>query len=1280
MARQATRSDAETTDSGWPTTPLEVRREGGAAAETTISNDTLVIYDFDFAADLPTTLTVTGVAIHIDAKKTDSGGTSLIRLGAEISWNSGSTWTTPVRTTPLLTSSYGIFILGSPDDLWGHSWTRTELLSGNIRVRLTASLDSVTGTPTWHIRYARPTFFYDATGTTTWPITDVIALDEVVVINPTVVRVLENIDIQDSGSKPGGLTKVRVRPIQQMKLAGTAVTSLFTSSGFSVTATRPAKREAIGCRIRSTAIGIDIFIGDAILTTLSASVSYPMNHFQPGLLELGEVSNEADTNGRVSASTCSVRLANKSYVNQYAGSTTTEKLGKIFQNKAITGGALTVWAMSESSESWEQRIVFDGSIEEIEFDESATILHGVGFGTSSVPVPDIFVDEDLFSYEPGSSGVDTGEEVSGNRSKVVPIGLGRFDYGAVRPPAEFSAGHPLRVNFQAGPPTEDQKVYAAAALFPCMFGLKHPMMPTIHVARRYRRVNANGSSDSKFVSFPFQNVLLYGSRKSSPALPVALAPNGNLFHAQTQRFPNLGVADSTTIPSVNHGTYHLCFTWVQDAARSVGSPVIIPNLYQFCEAPPISVPTWILRHNGAGFMERLGYPVQLTASDWTDGMAAGAYGIFFNSSIPDISTLEPLVTRWPGVWQAIALPMEGPTKITKTTRIGFGETLRTNDWGNSARGTGNGEVENAAACRNLADLESFTRIHNLGRVSMQCPVSASSLGKIRGVRICMLWDNASSTAQNVFLFARFGPTTNYAIMNDVSGVTGESEYNKDMGALHNQSEYTDGFPSGTPVPCMKLFNVAATPFASFWMLPDFDPTTGKPFTLFDDSTTTHDTEPKKRYLPRKGRSPWTFTSMDLYSEGANVYQEYPWDFQIRVRDLSGGLPINGRHLDVYAVWMEVVYESPINAQTNALIVPTFAAAHANLPRRWHFPPPFVPGPPGSDVAFSFQSGAIQESSASGIYVTGKGAVDDASGTITGTAGRIIEQPSHIARALIRHYAGDSVFVNMAMGSDFGSLATAAAQLGSAYRMTIVVQEAETLGAVLRRIASQCHSTIVEQLHESGYVIWRMFADSDPGDIGTERQYRNSIGGFAWTLDHMAEATLNATITPIEEMASTVVVQYGLHIPTGTFSDEKFVSPQASNFSTDSSAYQTAMSDCLRDFGTTRKVTIQAPDIWDPDVAEMLCKWHADQLRQRLVTVEFETFANAMDLQCGHVILFETEANAGNTAVDARIPYPGNALSWAAAGMFNVVQTSMRKDSGQLARVFVRAREIARWAV
>lgn len=111
-------------------------------------------------SNLPTKITgVTGLAVRIDAAKTDVGGTSTLQFTAELSWDDGVSWTS-AKTTANLTSTEASYTLGGAADLWGRAgWTQAEVASDKVRVRIKGA-GSVVGTPIWMLEYVVVTVYY----------------------------------------------------------------------------------------------------------------------------------------------------------------------------------------------------------------------------------------------------------------------------------------------------------------------------------------------------------------------------------------------------------------------------------------------------------------------------------------------------------------------------------------------------------------------------------------------------------------------------------------------------------------------------------------------------------------------------------------------------------------------------------------------------------------------------------------------------------------------------------------------------------------------------------------------------------------------------------------------------------------------------------------------------------------------------------------------------------------------------------------------------------------
>jgi choice-of-anchor B domain-containing protein len=101
------------------------------SACTSNSKDKHRFYDFNIS--LLGGATVKGIEVRLDAFA-DSTSSSP-RMCVQLSWDGGTTWTT-TRQTPTLTTSQATYILGSPTDTWGRTWTLANLSNASFRVRV----------------------------------------------------------------------------------------------------------------------------------------------------------------------------------------------------------------------------------------------------------------------------------------------------------------------------------------------------------------------------------------------------------------------------------------------------------------------------------------------------------------------------------------------------------------------------------------------------------------------------------------------------------------------------------------------------------------------------------------------------------------------------------------------------------------------------------------------------------------------------------------------------------------------------------------------------------------------------------------------------------------------------------------------------------------------------------------------------------------------------------------------------------------------------------------
>lgn len=112
--------NAVDTDSGTSTSP----------SCTNAGKDRHRFYNYNFS--IPVGSTVKGIEVRLDARTDSNSGSP--KVCVQLSWDGGTTWTT--EKSIAVTSTMISYILGSPTDTWGRSWTDTQLTNANFRVRL----------------------------------------------------------------------------------------------------------------------------------------------------------------------------------------------------------------------------------------------------------------------------------------------------------------------------------------------------------------------------------------------------------------------------------------------------------------------------------------------------------------------------------------------------------------------------------------------------------------------------------------------------------------------------------------------------------------------------------------------------------------------------------------------------------------------------------------------------------------------------------------------------------------------------------------------------------------------------------------------------------------------------------------------------------------------------------------------------------------------------------------------------------------------------------------
>jgi hypothetical protein len=129
---------------GYETTPGNACATDAAVANDTNSgtNTTMSCTDagkdrhrwWDFGLGVPGTVTsVNGIEVQLVAYK--GNNSSNAQICAQLSWDGGTTWTTPLASAGLTTVS-ATYALGGPANTWGRTWSGSNFSNANFRVRL----------------------------------------------------------------------------------------------------------------------------------------------------------------------------------------------------------------------------------------------------------------------------------------------------------------------------------------------------------------------------------------------------------------------------------------------------------------------------------------------------------------------------------------------------------------------------------------------------------------------------------------------------------------------------------------------------------------------------------------------------------------------------------------------------------------------------------------------------------------------------------------------------------------------------------------------------------------------------------------------------------------------------------------------------------------------------------------------------------------------------------------------------------------------------------------
>ena len=1180
MAQNLRLNATDVTQVNWSTF-WEAMHVGGAFAYTATTADADELFGFDASA-LPDTLTIEGISINLKAWKDESAGSGTMSLRVQLSWDNGTTWTTAKESSSLSTT-LDEYTLGGATDDWSHTWTRAQLQAGTFRVRV-ISHGTVVDVPEWSLDHVELVLYYADISELTYAHEERLKLADSSTESTLVYHHTERLQVRDAGSS-------RVPITQHLALTGTAITANQSSplTPWQEACESNKRKESFGATLSLSSTGPLLGLGDAVSQDIFGGTQGLLGW---ALLDMSDIDRAGNYGESQRDETCvlSVRVGALADIT----ATGEKPIDEWLQSKSAIGQTVTAYAFVDGGNGWQQRIVFSGVIDYVEAVDDRLDINCLFVGRGLIKVPDIFVDSDSFDYEETTE--DTGLPVERSEGKPVPIGFGRFDMSAVIPDADLPTGHPLKAGTLNG-------YDGNSALWGAMFGIRHPVMPTIAAARKWRRtINSQ-------LSWGFHSVFLHGSKKSVPVLDVITSPIPSSTNWRT--VPGYGTGGST--PWNYYGTWFRknIFTWSRTADDNALSPFLQDILTSMHQGV---LPGW----HSAGDMR------EYASGSFSDGTADDAFGIFVNNHRPP-GFITDSAPAWQGAVQSIALPLKGLT-LTGDHRTTDGVAYHTDD-----------TVDDATGCVDLKDMLRVTRVHAGERISLRLPASSNNLGKQCAVRVCFLVNPDSTTATYLWMNARNSPSES-VLLNNAAGVLNPNFSDDHM----CERQTTPGLYGSQRADMGNGFV-----FGSFII---------SPFFSFDHWVEHQRFAAGHEAAWRKGfHSPWNFTGLGLTGvpEIPELYYQGDVVFWVDASE-------TGKHVDIVAAWMEVNYVSKMNDGVDTLPDTSGDVDFRTITRDGVGPLTGLTQPIIGRTQVSLASNAetsIRTSAGTSIWLTGRGPYDDSVGTFTGgDETTVIENPSDIAGAIIRHYAGLSAFNQRATGSDFGSFIAARTALADVLH-TVTVDRALVLPEVLASIGANSMSFTQEQLDDSGVRQYRTFVDGeDPETNQPERMYRGDGYGFTW--DKIRTESFSAVSTDLRTIANDIKVEYGFFGPDGKPIGTSYVNHENSNFETDAAAYIAACSVSKQSYKFSKSFSIRLPFVYRKAVAEIFTKYFCDSLRERREVVEFVTYANGLDLQAGHIIKFSD--SIATTGI--KKAWKGLGSSAWSDHQFDVIEVSQAKDA------------------
>lgn len=1239
----------ESNDSGWPTNPEYAYVNDGQYAITTTSSDTCIYYTFDFS-DIPGGSQIIGIRVCVYGDWHDTGSTDITapRYQFQLSWDAGSSWTTAKETAYLSEDAKFPLYSGSPSDLWGHSWTLSEIQdTDNFRLKI-STLGTATGSPQWRADFIQVAVYYYG-----GLLFNDVNFSETIESSIVPLSIYEQVGINDSGSSG---THGSAPPTQAIGKAGTAVTDYQSSSttDFDAAATYQRMEGCIVSIVFNAADGAILYIGDEKVVQWPDDSNPIVQQSQYGLLSIDSITYSSDYGTPQRPAQAAITVANKKYGNAITGIPV--YIPDLMSQRSFLGGELIVYSLvrkiGTSSETWRQRIIFRGSVTDVIMKDKEITFNATQIGHGDLPVPDQKITDDTFYYEEndysGSPGKE-GNKIEERMGSVIPIGIGRFDVYAVKD--TWQTGHIFGIDSSTSPIEVFLYERTARGIIPAMMGVKYPMMPAVAAVRNWtgRHGSIWTNPDNKILgrsSEVYQQIYLYGSKKGRNLLYITHG-GGGLYES------SLGAPSLTAQPAYLLPIY----TWDTNNDRGLPfcrdmSPRSIGGFGAF------SLANW----SSAGILD---HAMNSTPyRPYSDGDSVDAYGVFVNIAASSDGFYNILTERpyFGAALQCLAIPFESESKLEGWCRL------------DSYFATRDGvDIEDKANMLDPKNLDGSTTINytDSGDIKgwgvFQVPNAVDGAGKMWGVRVGGIWNPEAGTPARLEMMGRYSgpydPNPNHVpgdhplywngwpmlrlLGNDyalgpymhesvntqfVDGATGSLH---DLAPGHYVKPGTTGIGSNYRYFAWWIrapwFGYGPDP-GPYWMVsPGEDPNAGN----------------------QGMTQEWEFMSWGWNSGGYAYLLKYPWE----VRFAAGQVGSGDESLVINKAWLEVIFQSKMAAPTE---LPQQVRTYPRLPASEEGSPAYRFYDPGR-FRYLWEKGIYptQQSdviSSDDIYISGNGP--------TKSGGEIVEKCPDIISLLISHYADQTI---IASGSTFGSFDTALTMSPNT-KMSLIVNYQSTLGGVIGEVARQSQSMIDEQIDDDGNLIYRYFVDTDdPATDDPDRLYRSDIS-FKFAPQDIFGDSFQASTTRLENLSSDIRLRYGWHLPSGTWANEIWLNRNGTNLDTEASTYVAAAQATYDDYGVENQQIHEFPDIWNKTTAEILLKWLFNKQRRRLVMVDFTTYVRHTDLRCGHVIQFSDEMSEVVVCPSESTPDWENIL-------FNVLGVSYSRDDQGFMRVQVLAQEV-----